>query len=289
MTPEVLVARGPDRAAGLLDRLREAGIETVAAPVIERAPVEDPAEVAELAVARAALSRGEYAWVVVTSVNAVDTMLGSRRAAPPGTRWACVGPATRRAIEAHGLTVELVPEGRLTAAGLAAAFPDAPAPGGREIPARPGEDVTGLPDAPRPSVRVLLPLGDLAGPALADGLRAKGWEPHVVVAYRTVARELPPDVVARATTRGYDAVVVASGSAARQVAARLGPQRVVAIGDPSASAARDAGHDVVAVAVAPTDDALATAVAHALGLPEQHAPGDLPSPGGARPAQGTSA
>ncbi|MBE1877994.1 uroporphyrinogen-III synthase [Myceligenerans pegani] len=314
--PRVLVARSHGRAAPLLDLLREAGVDAVAAPVIERAPVDDPAGLDE---ARAALARGEYAWVAVTSVNAVDALLGpstdhdgsrseapSRDASPPfdgsaanapdpsgagETRWACVGPATRGAIEARGHAVALVPAGAMTAAGLATAFPHAPAANAAPTPPAPehdqampshdrapgtqngvvGEGRGGGPDDPpgsrQPGSRVLVPLGDLAAPTLAEGLRAKGWDPHVVTAYRTVARDLPRDVVGHARTAGYDAVVVASGSAARQLAAQLGPQRVVAIGEPSARAAREAGHDVVAVAAAPTDDALATAVVHALDLP----------------------
>lgn len=256
--PRVLVTRARDRATPLLERLRETGIHAVAAPVIEREPV-DAGQIREIAHARGALSRGEYEWVAVTSVNAVDTLLGPQRSTPGGriggagelahsrARWACVGPATQAALAAHGIDVDLVPD-RMNASGLVDAFPSPPA------------------GAPGPGRRVLLPLGDLAAPTLADGLRAKGWEPHVVTAYRTVARDLPQTVVEQAKGAGYDVVVVASGSAARQVAEQLGPQRVVTIGDPSAHAAREAGHDVVAVAAAPTDEALATAVVQALGL-----------------------
>ncbi len=284
--PVVLVARAPERAAGLVALLRERGLDAVAAPVIERARVEDPAE---LDAARERLADGAYAWVAITSVNAVDALLGpaadgafadvanaDATAAPgedttssgsvaesgqrllsathpgvhdsppgdtPGTspvrpvRGAAVGPATRQALAAHGLAVDLVPE-TATGAGLADAFPEAQA--GREH-------------------RVLLPLGDLASDTLRAGLVAKGWAVDVVTAYRTVAHELPPE------RRGpYDVVVVASGSAARQVAAQLGPQRVVAIGEPSARAAGAVGHTVLAVADAPTDAALADAVAEAL-------------------------
>ena len=243
-SPRLLVARSLDRAAGLIDLLRDSGIETTAAPAIERAPVRDAAGRARLAQARRDLLGGAYAWVAVTSVNAVDALLGApgSHAVAAGTRWACVGPATRRAVESHGLTVEVTPASRMTGAGLVEAFP-APTSGSR---------------------RVLLPLGDLAAPTLPDGLRAQGWDPDVVVAYRTVARDLPDHVVERARGDGYDAVVIASGSAARQVAARLGPQRVVAIGEPSAVASRQAGHEVLAVATRPTDDALARAVVGAL-------------------------
>jgi uroporphyrinogen-III synthase len=106
---------------------------------------------------------------------------------------------------------------------------------------------------------VLLPLGDLASDTLRAGLAAKGWAADTVTVYRTVARELPPEL-----RRRYDVVVVASGSAARQVAAQLGPQRVVAIGEPSARAAGAVGHTVLATAAEPTDEALADAVAEAL-------------------------
>jgi uroporphyrinogen-III synthase len=108
---------------------------------------------------------------------------------------------------------------------------------------------------------VLLPLGDLAGPTLAAGLAGLGWVPDVVTAYRTVRTDLPPDVVARGREGGFAAVVVTSGSVAREVARQLGPVApVVAIGRPSADAARDAGLTVAGVAEHPTDEALATAV-----------------------------
>ncbi|MFD7309523.1 uroporphyrinogen-III synthase [Promicromonospora sp. NPDC059942] len=254
--PAVLVARAPERSARLLALLRERGLDPVAAPVIERAPVEDPAE---LDAARERVLAGAYAWVAITSVNAVDALLGPAPAASDtpraeSARWAAVGPATERAVAAHGLAVELVPR-TATGAGLADAFPEAP-DGPSPAGTRPAADVA---PAPAPAHRVLLPLGDLASDTLRAGLVAKGWAVDVVTAYRTVARELPAEL------RGpYDVVVVASGSAARQVAAQLGPQRVVAIGEPSARAAGDVGHTVLAVAATPTDEALADAVTEAL-------------------------
>lgn len=251
--PAVLVARAPERAAGLLALLRARGLDAVAAPVIERAPVED---LAKLDVARERLACGAYDWVAVTSVNAVDALLGPRtgdvatlagRIADEPVRWAAVGPATRRALADRGLAVDLVPD-VATGAGLADAFPAATAmTAGKALRADAGEP------------RVLLPLGDLASSTLRTGLAAKGWAVDVVTAYRTVTRELPPEL-----RRPYDVVVVASGSAARQVAAQLGPQRVVAIGEPSAGTARVVGHMVLATAAEPTDEALADAVTEAL-------------------------
>ncbi|GAB2464645.1 hypothetical protein GCM10027063_02510 [Promicromonospora xylanilytica] len=253
--PAVLVARSPERASGLLTLLRGRGLDPVAAPVIERAPVKDPAE---LDAARARVASGAYDWVAITSVNAVDALLGAASADRSGadpteegvlvsTRWAAVGPATRRALADRGAVVDLVPE-TATAVGLAATFPVA-TPRGTLLPGSRGP-------------RVLLPLGDLASDTLRAGLEAKGWAADVVTAYRTVPRELPAEL-----RRPYDVVVVTSGSVARQIKEQLGPQRVVAIGEPSARVAGDVGHTVLAVAAEPTDEALADAVLRACQTP----------------------
>jgi uroporphyrinogen-III synthase len=136
---------------------------------------------------------------------------------------------------------------------------------------------------------VLLPQGDLARATLRDGLAARGWEPDVVVAYRTVPVALPADVVRRAagagastgSGAGVDAVVLTSGSVARQVAAQLGTALpAVCIGRPSAEVAAEVGLEVAAVATAPTDEALADAVVRALAAPATVTPSE---PATARP------
>lgn len=267
--PAVLVARAPERATGLLALLRERGLDAVAAPVIERAPVTD---LAELDAARERLARGVYDWVAITSVNAVDALLGPAADEAEGAggdtpdsadliavspvRWAAVGPATRQALSARGLAVDLVPD-VATGAGLADAFPAATVGSVGSVGSATSDGNAAHTGGQEP--RVLLPLGDLASNTLRTGLVAKGWAVDVVTAYRTVTRELPPEL-----RRPYDVVVVASGSAARQVAAQLGPQRVVAIGEPSARAAGAVGHTVLATAAEPTDEALADAVTEAL-------------------------
>ena len=263
----VLVARAPERGAPLAALLRAAGHDVVVAPVIERAPADDPVPLDD---AVRGLAGGAFAWVVVTSVNAVDALADA--AARTGTslagapvRWAAVGPATARALAAAGVTTDLVPEADATAAGLVAAFPD--------------------PEATDAEPRsVLLPLGDLARPTLDDGLAVRGWAPHVVTAYRTVHHTLPADVAERARAGGFDLVVVSSGSVAREIAAQTGTATaVVAIGGPSADAARDAGLHVAAVATHPTADALAAAVAAAfasdLHPPDTTAPDADPTAG----------
>lgn len=250
----VLLPRSPERAAALAARLRAAGATVLVSPAIERAPIEDTA-----AMDAAVADLGEFAWVVVTSVNAIDELAASAarrglslaelsgRARPggpagPGTRWAAVGPATRRALEAAGVHVDL--EAPVNSArGLLAAFDALPAP-----------------CAPW---RVLVPQGDLAKPTMSQGLRERGGDVHVVTAYRTVAHALSPDVVEAWRAGTVDVVVLTSGSVAREVAAQLGTDpRVagVAIGEPTAEAAHAVGLRVDAVAEQATDDALAAAV-----------------------------
>ncbi|WP_159792640.1 uroporphyrinogen-III synthase [Puerhibacterium puerhi] len=335
----VLLPRDPERASGLAARLEALGATVLVAPATRTEPAPDPAAL-EAAVLR--LADGAYAWAVLTSVNAVRALEeAAARVAPGGAAalsgptasgdaaallagapvaWAAVGPTTRRALEALGVTVALVPEHERSAEGLVAVFPDPPA----AVPSAPtdvsepahgmagartdnaagdaglSEPAHGMASArtdnpgwvERPARRVLLPQGDLARAILRDGLAARGWEPDVVVAYRTVPVALPADVVRRATApgpdaatpdgatpdgaaddgaapaAGVDAVVLTSGSVARQVAAQLGTALpTVCIGRPSAEVAAEVGLDVAAVATAPTDAALADAVVRALAAP----------------------
>ncbi|WP_426310462.1 uroporphyrinogen-III synthase [Cellulosimicrobium sp. E-16] len=248
----VLVPRAPERAAGLAATLRDAGARVLVSPAIERARVEDTAP-ADGAVAR--LAHGDFAWVVVTSVNAIDELVAS--AARQGldlddaarrSSWAAVGPATRRALEAVGIQVDLEPTEN-SARGLVATFAALAS--------------TDHASTSRGRGLVLLPQGDLAAPTMHDGLHALGYVPHVVTVYRTVTHALAPDVVAAWRAGEVDAVVLTSGSVAREVAGQLGPRddvAGVAIGDPTARAARAVGLRLDAVAARPTDAALATAL-----------------------------
>src|SRR5690606_24438781 len=150
--------------------------------------------------------------------------------------------------------------------------------GSPSTPGRPaaGADPTGL---------VLLPQGDLAAPTMHDGLHDLGYVPHVVTAYRTVTHALAPEVVAAWRGGEVDAVVLTSGSVAREVARQLGPRddvAGVAIGDPTARAAREVGLRLDVVADRPTDAALATAVRTALTTVPSD--GHAPSTGGADPS-----
>ncbi|MGW6265252.1 uroporphyrinogen-III synthase [Cellulosimicrobium funkei] len=298
----VLVPRAPERAAGLAATLRDAGAHVLVSPAIERAPVEDTAPV-DGALAR--LAHGDFAWVVVTSVNAIDELLASsaRQAVDLGdaagrARWAAVGPATRRALEAVGVTVELEPDEN-SARGLVTAFAALP-PSDQTSTSADQASTSGdhgstsgnQASTSRGRGVVLLPQGDLAAPTMHDGLHDLGYVPHVVTVYRTVTHTLAPDVVAAWRAGAVDAVVLTSGSVAREVARQLGPRDDVvgvAIGDPTARAARDVGLRLDAVAERPTDAALAAALVGALAAPRTTAgSAALPDDPAAPPAAGTT-
>ncbi|MFB8228837.1 uroporphyrinogen-III synthase [Cellulosimicrobium sp. NPDC055967] len=287
----VLVPRAPERAAGLAGTLRDAGARVLVSPAIERARVEDTAPV-DGAVAR--LAHGDFAWVVVTSVNAIDELRASvaRQGldladAARRSRWAAVGPATRRALEAVGVQVDLEPSEN-SARGLVASFASLASTDHASTPADQtstsadqGSTSPAQGSTSRGRGLVLLPQGDLAAPTMHDGLHDLGYVPHVVTVYRTVTHVLAPEVVAAWRGGEVDAVVLTSGSVVREVARQLGPREDVAgvaIGDPTARAARAVGLRLDVVAERPTDAALAAAVDAALTTVPSDGPAAPPAP-----------
>lgn len=218
----VLVPRGGDWGDAVAADLRARGAEPLVVPLIGFAPPADPGP---LDTAIDGLRRGEFDWLVVTSATTVEALVERGATVPARTRVAAVGAATRSALERAGVGVHLVPASDHSARGLADELP---------------------PDAGR----VLLPHSDLAESELADALAARGAQVTAVVAYRTVAA--PVDEATRAQARQLDAVLVTSGSVARQVAEQLGPLAphtiVACLGPRTAAEARLAGLDVVVVA-----------------------------------------
>ena len=181
-------------------------------------------------------------------------------------RWAAVGPATARALTAVGIIVDLVASEN-SAVGLLAEWPGVPGPQPttRAASTDPSAaDAPPLPVTPPASApRVLLPLGDLARPTLEVGLRERGYEPLRVTTYRTVSHPAPDDVVAAWRDGAFDAVVLTSGSVAREVAGQLGPRSdvsAVAIGEPTRRAAVETGQAVASVARTADDDGLLAAL-----------------------------
>lgn len=261
----VLVPRGGEWARRATALLAPHGALTLAVPLIDFAPPQDPAP---LDAALDALAAGSYAWLVVTSattVAALDRRVRERQEASGSTdatdapggdqgtgpladlltsvRVAAVGPTTAEALEALGVPVALVPAEH-SALGLLAALADLP------------------PDAGR----VLVPQSDLAEATLVDGLRAQGRHVDAPVAYRTIPGP-PPESHVRAALAAGDvhAVLLTSPSTVTQLLARVGtppPGTVVAtIGGRTRRAAEEAGLTVHVTPLASSLPALVEALA----------------------------
>lgn len=232
----IAVTRPREQGAALAAALERLGATVALVPLVEIVPADDSTEL-DHAVRKLA----RYDWVVFTSVNGVAAVRG-RLQAPEllgEVRVAAVGPATAAAVSELGVEPAFVPEeyrGAALADGLSALD-------GR---------------------RVLLPQGDLASPLLAEELRDQGAIVDAVVAYRTAARR-PSDEELRDLER-TDAIVLASGSAARSLAPlaaesdAIGERFLVCIGPRTATVARETGLRVGLVA----DEASADGIIQAL-------------------------
>ena len=107
----ILVGRARHQASALSAGLRELGAEVVEIPFIE---IRKPSSYKPLDAALKKLN--EYDWLILTSVNGVEAMwqrLGKLRLTKQQLthlKIAAIGPATKKAIEKHGIKVSVVPE-----------------------------------------------------------------------------------------------------------------------------------------------------------------------------------
>lgn len=214
------------RLAGELERL---GAEVTVVPLIEIRPAEDRRSLEE-----AVANLSTYDWIVLTSVNGVAAVRAGLDGLA-GPKVAAVGPVTAEAIREHGVEPAFVAS-------------------------RASEDIAGgLGEIA--GLRVLMPQADIADPALAEELRGKGADVDVVVAYRTVLVE--PPMWGILPLRIADAVVLASGSACRSLAAAGGAggaALLVCIGPKTAKVAREVGLKVGLVADETTSDGIIRAL-----------------------------
>lgn len=161
-----------------------------------------------------------YDWIVLTSRSAVDALFARLEGGLP--KLAAVGQGTAEALREQGVEPDLVARVS-TQEGLAA-------------------------ELPRPAGRVLFPAAEGARGVLVQELGA-----DFVPVYRTV--ELRPEAFPAA-----DLVVLASGSAARALAALGVDAPCVSIGPVTSAEARDAGLRLVAEAESHDREGLVAAV-----------------------------
>ena len=220
-------------AKTLADELERLGAEVTIVPLIEIRPAED-----RRALEDAVAHMASYDWIVLTSVNGVAAVGAGLVGLGAAAQVAAVGPVTADAIRERGVEPAFV----------AARASDDIAEGLGELGGK----------------RVLMPQADIAEPHLAEELRGRGAEVDVVVAYRTVLVE--PPMWGILPLRIADAVVLASGSACRSLAAAGGAgggAMLVCIGPKTAKVAREVGLKVGLVADETTSDGIIqTLVSH---------------------------
>jgi uroporphyrinogen-III synthase len=233
----VLVPRGGKWGDGIAATLRALGATPVIAPMINFASADDGAALAN---ALHELQDGQYDWIVITSATTVDVFVGHRVSIPSTTRIAAVGETTGAALQLAGYRVDFTPSDN-SARGLVAQW-----------------------DTSEISGRVLVPQSDVAEPTLVSGLGGLGIDVQFVSAYRTVGVPVADAVRADVASGRIGAILVSSGSVARQIAVQLAPLPqgtvVACIGPRTAFDARAAGLTVDVIAEERSADSLVAAL-----------------------------
>ncbi len=237
----MLVPRGGKWGDGIAATLRSHGAIPVIAPMINFA---SPDDTTALSNALHELEDGQFDWLVVTSATTVDVLVSRSVQLPSTTRVAAVGETTATALALAGYPVHFVPEADNSPRGLLKAWPS-------EVGTAQG-------------VRVLVPQSEIAEPNLVSGMGALGVQARFVPAYRTVGIPISESVRADVASGRFTAILVSSGSVARQIAAQLGPlpeEIVVACTGPrTAYDARAVGIDVDLIAEQRTSESLIDAL-----------------------------
>lgn len=242
----VVVTRSSRQAAGLIQRLASLGAQVERLPLLEVFPPADPRPLE-----RAASELALYDWLVLTSANAVESLLeASGGALPARLEVAAIGLATAQALRDYGIEPAVV-AAESRAEGLA-----------DEIAPR-----------IRRRRRVLLPQAGDARPMLAERLEAAGAEVVRVTAY---CKRAPDQATERAralfSRMPWGWVTFTSPSTVSNLAEALGPMweqgratlDAASIGPVTSAALRQRGIERIAEAVAPTEASLVEAIVAAV-------------------------
>ena len=273
----VLVTRTRHQASGLSERLRAAGAEVIEAPTLELVPPADWSAV-DAAVGRLAgdtdsdadtdAEAGGYDWLVLTSINAVDTLAdrlaatGHDARALAGVRVAVVGQSTAEALLSRlAVRADLLPD-RFTADSLAREMADA-APAGAGLAGQ----------------HCLLLRADIARPGLPAALAAAGAAVDEVVAYATQPpAALDPAALEALRDGAIDWITFTSSSTARNLHALLGEEAALLAGVNTASIGPATTQTVRGLGLGPTVEASqATLDALVASIIQTHAPGQAPA------------
>jgi uroporphyrinogen III methyltransferase/synthase len=240
----IVVTRPVGQSAGMMSSLRDLGADVIELPAIEIIAPEDTQPIE-----RAIRELSDYSWLIFTSANGVEGFCN----ALDNSMWdwrdvraqiAVIGPATRAAIEALHLKVDVMAE-EFVAESLAESLSES--------------DVTGK--------RVLLPRAAVARDTLPEDLRRKGADVDVVEAYRSVAPENLAARVVEVLTSGRrpDWITFTSSSTVTNIVHAAPPGaldgiKVATIGPVTSATARKLGLTVTVEASAYTAEGVVAAI-----------------------------
>ncbi|MEQ1735034.1 MAG: uroporphyrinogen-III synthase [Rhodoglobus sp.] len=238
----VLVPRGGKWGDSTAAALRMAGATPVIAPMINFASADDGVELAN---ALHELQDGQFDWIVITSATTVDVFVGHGVSIPESTKVVAVGETTSAALALANYRVDFAPTDN-SPRGLVARW--------REL------KVTG---------RVLVPQSDIPEPTLVSGLAELELDVQFVAVYRTVGIPVSDAICADVASGRIGAILVSSGSVARQIADQLTPLPsttvVACIGPRTAFDARAVGITVDVIADERSSDSLVAALVEHVG------------------------
>ena len=235
----ILVTRPRTQAVELCDKLSAQGATSIVFSTIEIAPLIDFTELD-----RAIRELNTYHWIIFTSINGVSAFWDRLDVVGGGSaltmRVAAIGPATARALQAHAVTVTLIPDEYVAEAIV--------------------ESIGNV-----QGQRILLPRADIAREALVVELQQRGATVDEIAAYRTLPAQPDPDGLLE-LQRGVDVITFTSSSTVRNFIALVGrdsipPQAIIAcIGPITANTARELGLRVDVQATDYTIDGLVAAL-----------------------------
>ena len=179
MTATVVITRPAAQAGALAARIAATGRDVALLPLLEIAPLADPAPLKAVLAGLAG-----YAMVAFVSPNAIDAAFAHIARWPDGVALAVLGEGSRGALAAHGIT----PANATIVSPADTAHSDS-------------EHLLQTLDlAALRGRRVLIVRGEQGRELMADGLRAAGAEVTVVAAYRRAVPALTPALAAQLRT-----------------------------------------------------------------------------------------
>ena len=252
----VLVTRPREQAAELRSLLEERGAAVLVQPSIAILP---PDTWTDVDAALQSVERRDFDWILFSSANGVRFFLeridANRRArffADAQTSVAAVGPGTAAALDAFGVSVDLIPPKEYNAEGLVAALRDA--------------------ETSLAGKRLLSVRASRGRDVLSKEAAKLGATVREVAAYRSVDVETPDaEIVDALRSNRIDFGTVASSATAKALARLFGDAfsqtRWVALSPLTADALRSVGVEPAAVAEESTLPKLVDAVVDAAKQP----------------------